>query len=65
MRVFPGRFGRRVLVLAAAQGVAAGASFATAAITSSSATRADFRMVAGDFEPNPVVRSLALKSNRS
>jgi collagen triple helix repeat protein len=33
-----GRVGRRVLVLAAAVGLAAGASFATAAITSSSAT---------------------------
>lgn len=39
MKVFTGRFGRRVLVLAAALGVAAGASFATAAITSSTPTK--------------------------
>jgi hypothetical protein len=38
MSTFKSRFSRRVLVLAAALGIAAGASFATAAITSSSAT---------------------------
>ena len=40
MRIFTGRFGRRILVLAAVLGVAAGAGFATAAITSTSATNA-------------------------